>query len=241
MAVIESVIEQYKNSGTTLRDSIKTLRTNIAFSCMDEEVKTIVVTSVRPSEGKSTVSIFLGMAMAESGKKTIIVDCDFRRPMISNYTKIRTSSGLVDVLKKRITLQEAAVETGVNNLHILPTVMLPNPVEVIGSRRFENMIRELRSEYDIVIIDTPPLGSFIEAAIIASKADGTVLVLKSGFTDSSAAAEVVEQLKKAKARILGAVLNNVELSSEEYYYSDYYYRDGKRRKKSSSGKKKSRD
>lgn len=227
-----NIIEQYYSAGTALHDAIKTLRTNIRFSSMDKDVKTIVVTSVVPHEGKSTLTIYLGITMAESGQRTLLVECDCRRPMLQNYLKVRPDYGLVDVLGRKIRPEEAVTHTPVERLDLLSSIVLANPVEVLGSNRFNSLIEEYRDHYDVILLDTPPLGSFIEAAILASKADGTLLVLQSGSTEVSAAQAVVAQLEKAKARVLGAVLNNVDMSSEDYYYAGYYYKEnGKKKRK----------
>lgn len=226
-----NLIDQYNNAGTALHDSIKTLRTNIGFSSMDKEIKTMVVTSVIPHDGKSTVTVFLGMAMAESGQRTLLIECDCRRPMLQNYLRLRPEHGLMDVLARRVPVEKAIVPTSVTRLDLLSSIVFSNPVEVMGSNRFQSVIEELQSSYNVILFDTPPLGSFIEAAILASKADGTILVLRSGSTDVTAAQAVVAQLEKAKAHVLGVVLNGVESSRDEYYYADYYYRNGEKQRR----------
>ncbi len=212
-----------------MRDAIKTLRTNISFSSMDKEIKTIVITSVTPHEGKSTLAVFLGLAMAESLQHTLLVECDLRRPMLQNYLKLRPQYSLVDVLSKRVGDDLAVMPTKVKYLDLLSAVVLANPVEILGSVRFQTLIDELKTKYDVIIFDTPPLGTFIEPAILASKSDGTVIVLQSGATDAAEAQAVVAQLEKAKARILGVVLNGVEASGGDYYYYSNS-EDGKKRK-----------
>lgn len=227
---VDTIIQQYYSSGTALQDAVKTLRTNIWFSSVDKDVKTIVVTSVVPCDGKSTLTIFLGIAMAESGQRTLLVECDCRRPMLQNYLKLRPEHNLVDVLTRRTGADTAIVHTSVERLSLLSSTVLASPVEVLSSNRFNSIIEEQKNYYDVILIDTPPLGSFIEAAILASRADGTLLVLRPGSTEVAAAQTVVAQLEKAKARILGVVLNNVDMASEDYYYAGYYYRDGKRKR-----------
>lgn len=227
----DNAILLYKNAGTIVHDAVKTLRTNIQFSSVDRPIKSIVLTSVVPHDGKSTLSIFLGIAMAESGLHTLLVECDCRRPMLQNYLKLRPQHGLMDVLRRQVQIQEAVCETGISKLHLLTSSVLANPVEILGSERFNSVIDELKEVYDVILLDTPPLGSFIEAAILASRADGTVLVLQAGSSDITAAQSVVSQLEKAKAHVLGVVLNGVDIHGGDYYYSDYYYRGGKRKRK----------
>ncbi len=225
------IIDQYKNGGASLRDAIKTLRTNISFSSMDKEIKTIVITSVTPHEGKSTLAVFLGLAMAESLQRTLLVECDLRRPMLQNYLKLRPPYSLLDVMGKRATDDIAIIPTKAKYLDLLSAAVLANPVEILGSVRFQTLIDELKPKYDVIILDTPPLGSFIEPAILASKSDGTIIVLKTGATDVAAAQAVVSQLEKAKARILGVVINGVEASGGDYYYYSYYDDDGEKKRK----------
>ncbi|NCB31192.1 MAG: polysaccharide biosynthesis tyrosine autokinase [Clostridia bacterium] len=226
-----TIIEQYYNAGPVLHDAVKTLRTNIWFSSVDREVKTIVVTGAVPNNGKSTLTIFLGIAMAESGHRTLLVECDCRRPMLQNYLKIRPEYNLVDVLAQKTSAESAIVHTAVEMLDLLSAMALASPVEILSSNRFNTILAEQRKHYDVILMDTPPLSSFIEAAILASRADGTLLVLQSGGTEIGAAQAAVAQLEKAKARILGVVLNNVDMATEDYYYPDYYYRDGKKKKR----------
>ncbi|MDD3921779.1 MAG: CpsD/CapB family tyrosine-protein kinase [Eubacteriales bacterium] len=228
---VNNVIEQYGKAGSALHDAVKTLRTNIRFSGMDQDIRTIVITSVMPHDGKTTLSIFLGVAMAESGQRTLLVECDCRRPMLQNYLKLRSTGGLVELLSKRAGVAEAVTHTGVERLDLLSSMVLANPVEILGSNRFQSVVEELKGYYDVIIFDTPPLGSFIEAAILASRADGTVLVMQPGSTDVTAAQNAVAQLEKGKAHVLGAVLNNVAMTPDAYYYADYYYRGGAKHKK----------
>lgn len=225
----DNAIQLYKNAGTIVHDAVKTLRTNIQFSSVDRPIKSIVLTSVVPHDGKSTLAIFLGIAMVESGLHTLLVECDCRRPMLQNYLKLRPQYGLMDVLRRQVRPQEAVYATDIPKLHVLTSSVLANPVEILGSERFQQVIEEFKEAYDVILLDTPPLGSFIEAAILASRADGTVLVLQSGSSDIAATQSVVAQLEKAKAHVLGVVLNGVEMPGSDYYYSDYYYRGEKKR------------
>ena len=149
--------------------------------------------------------------------------------MLQNYLKLRPQYSLVDVLSKRVGDDLAVMPTKVKYLDLLSAVVLANPVEILGSVRFQTLIDELKTKYDVIIFDTPPLGTFIEPAILASKSDGTVIVLQSGATDAAEAQAVVAQLEKAKARILGVVLNGVEASGGDYYYYSNS-EDGKKRK-----------
>ena len=233
---VGSAIELYYNAGAYLRDAVKTLRTNIQFSSIDKEIQTIVTTSVVPHEGKSLVSIFLGIAMAESGKRVLLLECDCRRPMLRSYLKLKTPYSFADILtNEQMKPIDAVVNTPIANLYFLNNVQMINPVELMGSNKFWSTIMLLKQEFDVIILDTPPLGSFIEAAVLGAKADGTMLVFSQGSTEIADAQNVVAQLNKAKANIIGAVLNNVDMSDNQYY-NEYYYSGGTRSRRRSRAK-----
>lgn len=215
-----SVIKQYYGENNVLHDSVKTLRTNIQFSSIDNELKTLVITSVIPDAGKSTLSSFLGIAMAEGGKKTLLIECDCRHPVLKYYFNMPSAYDMADILSENVTVSDVIAETEIDGLDLLFAAALVNPVEFFGSKRFWAMIEDFKNIYDVIIFDTPPLGSFIEAAILASKSDGSILVMEPGTCEISDTQRVVEQLKKAKARVLGAVFNNVPMKDSNYYYYD---------------------
>lgn len=232
---MSSIIDNYRAGKSNLQDAIRTLRTNIQFAGFNGKMQTIVITSVMPHEGKSSIALYLGIAMAEMGKETVVVDADCRRPMISNYLKQRPQKGLMDVMSNETDIDSAITATSQPGLYFLDTKTLANPVEVLSSKRFREVMKSLEERFDTIIIDTPPLFSFIEAAVLAQQADGTVLVIRPGQTEIKAAQEVVEQLNKANAKIIGVVLNGVPRNdSGYYYYNSYYYRNGRRKKKKRS-------
>lgn len=215
-----NIIDQYRAERAAYKDSIRTLRTNIQFADIDNGIHTIVVTSVMPSEGKSLTSATLAISMTEYGKRTLLVDADCRRPSLAGMLKQRPSVGLPQVLAGTVSLLDAIVPTAQEGLFFLDSETLANPVEVLSSKRCSDLIDEMRKHFDMIIFDTPPLCSFIEAAVLSSKVDGTVLIVSPGATDADKAIESVNQLKKANAKILGVVLNGVP----DNYISDYYYR-----------------
>ncbi|SFU46957.1 capsular exopolysaccharide family [Clostridium sp. DSM 8431] len=163
-------------------ESYKTLRTNIQYSSFDKEIRTIVVTSSEPGEGKSTTSGNLAFAFAQSDKKTIIIDCDLRKPSLHKKFKISNTSGLSDVLIGRVKVDEAVHEYS-KNLDVLTSGKLPpNPLEMLGSKTMENLVKALKSQYDIIILDSSPLQAVTDSQILSAKADGTVLVVRAGKT-----------------------------------------------------------
>ena len=194
------------------------------------------MTSAEMSVGKSTISIALGMAMAESGKRTLIIDNDFRNPQVQLRLKIRGNCSLPDVLSGRVPLENACIPTRLNNLYVLDlgSRRIHNSVDVLRSARYKHLIEQLKRMFDFIIIDTPPVGMFVDAALSAQLTDGAVFVVNAGKTNGKQVKEALAQLEKANVHVLGAVLNNVVRTHSNYYYYD---RSGQRRKRRSAEKK----
>lgn len=236
------IVDLYYGTKTSLRDSVKTLRANIQFASLNKEIKTVALTSVIPSEGKTTLSCFLGISVAETGKRTCIVECDYRHPMVARNFDVESER--ISNTSGENKIDASLKKTSVENLWVLDMkCKVANPVELICSEAYSEMINKLREDFDFVIFDTPPLGAFIDAAHIAALADGTVLVIRQGQVEKRAAKDVLEQLKKANANVLGAVLNNVKVKKVSYYYNYYHYytnryysqRDERQKKKQKKG------
>lgn len=225
--VNSNAIEQYYGFDGGIRESIKTLRSNIQFAGIDTPIRTITVTSVLPNEGKSFVSIALAISMAEAGKRTLLVESDFRRPSLSGRLRVRAEVGLMQYLSSSISLENAVIPTSRDGLYLLDLeTRSANPAEILSSQRFSQAIAEMRERFDIVIFDTPPLGSFIDAAILGAQSDGTILVTQSGACDISSVKRVLDQLEKAKAKVLGVVLNKTKQRTDSDYYYYYYSKSG---------------
>lgn len=221
---MSSIVDRYYNAPTELRDSIKTLRANISFASLDKGIKSVAFTSVVPSEGKTTTSCFLGIAMAEAEKKTLIVECDYRHPMVGRNFEIEATKGLMNYLSGEDEIEDCVTPTEIADLYVLDTTTkIKNPVELISSPAFSEMVKVLRDKFDFIIYDTPPLGAFIDAAHISSQVDGAIIVIRQGQVDRRAAKEVIDQLKKANANIIGSVINAVEVKKSSYYYYHYYH------------------
>jgi len=224
MPVTRNIYEIYKNE-PLLQEATRVLRTNIQFASVDKPIQSIVITSVTPSEGKTINTIALGISMAVAGKRTLLVDMDCHRPMLGNKLKIRPKFNLKHILYDNMAISEVVVPTILKNLFFLDVEpQMKHLAEVISSNKFNSMVSKLNSEYDIVIIDTPPLGMLIEAALLANRADGTILVLKSGQNDTKEVLDVISQLEKANAHILGVVLNDIRVTPNKNGY--YYYNKG---------------
>lgn len=217
-----NIVDLYYKTKSAVRDSVKTMRANIQFASLDREIKTVAVTSVIPNEGKTTIACFLGISVAETGKKTVIVESDYRHPMVvKNFeldSKTEKAEGEGNHVNARIQ------QTSVENLWVLDMkTKVQNPVELISSDSFKKMVEKLRNDFDFVIFDTPPIGAFIDAAHIAAQVDGTIIVIKQGQVEKRAAKDVMQQLKKANATVIGAVINNVDIKKSGYYYNKYRY------------------
>lgn len=241
MAKRKNSFNPLKMSALT-RDAFRTLRMNINFSGGDKDVKTLVVTSAVPSEGKTTVTIGLGVSMAESMKNTLIIECDCRHPSVGNRLKLRPKDSWIDVLYQQAKLEDAIVPTNCSNLYFLDAEPgLAHSVEFLNSGRFRDMIEEAKEHFDFIIFDTPPLGTFIDAAVLAERADGVIVVVESGTRELRLLGETVDQLKKANARILGAVLNQVSAHHQHRYGSYYYQQDRRDAARKRGGKRPASD
>lgn len=219
------VIHAIKKQDFRTKEAYKTLRTNLEFAGKNNKV--IALTSCTPNEGKTSVSLQLALSLAESGKKVILVDADLRKSVMQGRYRVSNEKyGLSHYLSGQVTLKEACCITNVENFYaIFAGPVPPNPTELLGSDAFREMISQLRDEYDYVIIDTPPLGSVIDGAVVARECDGVVIVIAANTVSYKFAQSVKEQLDKAECRILGCVLNKVDMRTNAYYgkyYGKYY-------------------
>lgn len=215
-----------------VQNAAKTLLANIRFASVDRPVKSIVLTSSVPNEGKSTVAYNLAQAIASSGKRTLIVECDMRRRSLADMVGARARHGIYAVLSGQVELDEALVATSHRNLFFLDSEPhIPNPADILSSQRFRKLVAQMESDFDYVVIDTPPVGTFVDAAIIAALADATALVVRERFVKRAELQNAYDQLKKADANVIGVIMNMCEAESSEYYYA-YYNKEGKRVRKS---------
>jgi len=208
-----------------MTESMRSLRTNLLF-CGDD-IKSVIITSTLPDEGKSTISMNIARSFAEMGRKTILIDADLRKSVVLSVNGIRlenrgTIFGLSHYLSGQKKLEEITYETEVENLHmIVAGPVVSNSTELLDKKYFNRMLERYREEYDMVIIDGSPLGLVIDSAVMAPKCDGTILVVEQGNADRKMIYSVKQQLNTAGANILGVVLNKVK-SSTTGYYKRYY-------------------
>lgn len=204
-------------------EAIRALRTAVLFSTADEKARTVVVTSTGPHEGKTLVSSSLAITLAQAGQRTIVVDADMRRPRMHEALGRSQEPGLSNVLVGEASLADAARPTSVPNLTFIGAGHIPpNPVELLVSPRYQELIADLKRRYDWVIIDAPPVMPVTDAAVVANTAGGVIFVVGSEMTPRQNAAAAVEQLRGAGAKFIGAVLNRVNVQRHSYYYSPYY-------------------
>ncbi len=205
-------------------EAYKTLRANLQFCGND--IKSIAITSCTPSEGKSTVSLNLAKALAESGKRVLFIDADLRKSVIVSRCQVGQSvKGLSHYLSGQSTFTDIVYATNVRNLHmIFAGPVPPNPAELLGSSNFKMAVSKLKTVYDYIIVDTPPLGSVIDGAIIANECDGSIMVISANEVSRRFAKKVTDQLKMAQCPILGVILNKVDMKNNTYgkYYGKYY-------------------
>ena len=215
-----------------VQNAAKTLLANIRFASVDNPIRTLVITSSVPNEGKTIVAVNLAQAIATSGKRVLLVECDMRRRSLADMLGVRAQAGIYAVLADQARVEQAIVATPQQNMDLLDAEPhIPNPADIISSKRFARLVQVLANAYDYVIFDTPPVGAFVDAAILSTMVDGTALVVRDNFTKRDEVVHAFEQLKKAEANILGVILNDCETETSEYYYA-YYTKGGKRVKKS---------
>jgi len=223
-------------------EAYRTLRTNIQFSSVDKPIRTLVVTSSGPSEGKSTTAANLAIVMAQTGQKVVLVDADLRRPVLHKTFGVPNNVGITTALLAGddVDLQSYLQPTEIDNLMILTSGPIPpNPSELLGSQRMKNVIDRLAQAADIVIFDTPPVLVVTDATVLSRQTDGVLLIADAGGTREPALAHAVEELRKTGANILGVALNRLDSRSRGYYYYYYYYyytdESGVRRRRSEGG------
>ncbi len=209
-----------------MAEEIKNLRTSIIFS--GEDIKVVTFTSCTANEGKSTISLETVRSFAELGKKALYIDCDLRKSILNNkLDEGQFRKGLTHYLTgqsdlKNVIYTDNSLEDA--KFDLIPAGPVSNsPTELLGSNKFKNMVEDLRKEYDIIIIDTPPLMSVIDASIVSTCADGSVLVVEAGNMNYKLVQKTRDKLLSSGSRILGVVLNKVDKSRKGYGYYKYGY------------------
>lgn len=213
------------------QEAYKSLRTNLNFASMDGGNRKIVITSSIPSEGKSSVAINLAVSIAETDKKVILLDCDFRKPALLRYLGVEKheAKGVTDILAKPELLESAIVRFSDIGIHFLSSgIIPPNPAELLGGHRMKELVEKLSGMYDYVIFDTPPVSVVTDAAVLSHYADGVIFVVRQKCATIEQAKLAKRNLEAVNANVIGAVLNVYDSKSSDrdgYYSYDYYGHD----------------
>jgi capsular exopolysaccharide synthesis family protein len=207
-------------------EAFRAVRTNVLFSTAEEGARSIVITSTGPGEGKSLVASNLAVSLAQAGQRVLLIDADLRKPKAHEIFRSKQEPGLSNVMVGTAKASEAVRKTPTSGLWVLTAGRVPpNPAELLGSQRFKEFMTSLKSHFDWIVVDTPPIMAVTDASLVAHHATGVVFVVGAEMTSRHAAKRALDQLEHANARFVGAVLNRVDLQRNAYYYSQYYRRE----------------
>ena len=211
---------------SVVAESYRSLRTNLAFARASQDVRSIVLTSPGPADGKSTTVANLAITFAQQGQRTLLIDADLRRAVLDKTFSVPRSPGLTELIIGSVALDEAVHETQVPNLFVMGSGQFPpNPSELLGSSAMREILAEAKTKFDVILFDSPPLLAVTDAAVLSTLVDGTVLVVRMGSTAREAARLAIARLRQVHARVLGALLNDVRMRGPGYYggYGYQYY------------------
>jgi succinoglycan biosynthesis transport protein ExoP len=205
------------DGGSAGAEAYRTLRTNLIFSQAVQSIRTLVVTSAAPSEGKTTTAANLAVSFAQQGMRVVLVDCDLRRSRLHKVFGIPREPGLTEFILGHVTQEAVTRETPVNGLHVISSGHLPpNPAEMLGGKKMRDALAALSGAFDLVILDTPPLLAASDAAILSTISDGVIMVVRAGVTEIEAGQQAMQQLASVGARVIGAVLNDPDSKVQQY-------------------------
>jgi capsular exopolysaccharide synthesis family protein len=212
-----------KSPNSAVGDAYRVLRTNLIFTSAETTGRVVLVTSAVPGEGKTTTLANLAAALAQNGAKVLAVDADLRRPTLNQHFGLQKTPGLSDLIVGKSAASQAIQTTRIDGLQLLSCgYQPPNPAELLGSPMMKQILDAIRSHYDWVLIDTPPLLAMADAPVLCSLVDGVVLVLAAEVATKPAVMRAIEQVQSVGGKMLGVVLNKVNLERNSYYYSQYY-------------------
>lgn len=202
------ITEQYRN-----------IRTNIEFTSVDSRIRSIMVTSANPGDGKTTTVSNLAVVFGQQGKKVLVIGADLRKPSIQDLFAAHASNGLTNVLSGQTNVMQCIQKTDIENVYVMASGPIPpNPAELLGNRVMDEVLLEAYNMFDIVLIDTPPVLAVTDAQILANKCDGIILVVRSERTEKDKIVKTKQILDKASGKILGVVLNDKKEEQEQYGY-----------------------
>lgn len=219
----ELITKNFPKSPVT--EAFRSLRTNLSFLSPDNPLRSILVTSSGPGDGKTLVLVNLGVSMAQNGQKIIIIDADIRKPMVHRFFKMTNHTGLSSILTGDASLAEGLKSTEIDNLSVITTgPIAPNPAELLSSKKMDEVLKEAEARADIVLVDAPPAVIVTDPVILASKVDGVLLVVASHETPKDLLKQARENLENVQANIIGTILNKYPVGKSRYYnryYSHY--------------------
>lgn len=222
-ALIATVEEPHSE----IAEAYRILRTNVAFATTARPIQTLLITSTMPQEGKTTTCINLGITLAQQGHSVVVVDCDFRRPMLHNYFAQYVKDnrhGLSDVLIGRLKLESAIVKNSVHNLSFITSGTIPpNPAELLGSKKMVQMLENLKAAFEYAIIDAPPTLGVADARVLGRICDAVLVVVKAQTTHREAVIDVKSELERSGEKVIGFVLNGIDITSSYYRRRCHYY------------------
>ncbi len=220
--------KKQSSNALEIQNAAKTLFANIKFASVDDPIRSVALTSAVPNEGKTTVALNLAQAIAGSGKKVLLVEADMRRRSLASEMGVHPRNGAYSVMSGKVALDEAVVATPTPMLYFLDIEPnIPNPADLLSSKAYARLVEELDAAYDYVIFDTPPVGTFVDAALLSRLVDGVIMVVKVNGAKRDEILAAYEQLRKAEAHMLGVCATFCENTSSEYYYA-YYNKDNQR-------------
>ncbi|WP_188993502.1 CpsD/CapB family tyrosine-protein kinase [Paenibacillus nasutitermitis] len=206
----ESHLITLLNPKSPISESYRKLRTNIQFSSLDTPMKVLMVASAQVDEGKTTTISNLAIAYAQEGKKVLLLDADLRKPSLHRVLSQNNRNGLTNILTDQIKWRDAIKSTEIENLSVLVAGPIPpNPSEILGNHRMNSLLEELKEQFDIVLIDTPPILAVTDSLIVSALCDGVIMVVSAGKVDKELVKKAKASLEHVNARIIGAVLNNI--------------------------------
>lgn len=208
------------NPTSIISEQIRTIRTNIQFSMIDQKLKTLLVTSATPESGKTTIAMNLAAAFAAENTRVLLVATDMRKPRLQKIFRLQDNRGISNLITNpTLKVEDVVTKTYIENLSVITCGPIPpNPSELLNSNRMNNLIEEMKEQYDLVIFDSPPLLAVTDAQILSTKVDGTIFVIPTGDVKIDEVYQASERLKSVNAKVLGTVLNKVEPNADSYYY-----------------------
>ncbi|KPL06647.1 hypothetical protein AMJ86_07725 [bacterium SM23_57] len=205
-------------------ECFRTLRTNLRFVLPETRYRSFVITSSEAGEGKSTIVYNLGRYFADAGMNVLIIDGDLRFPVLEKMFDVEGSPGLTDVFISSDGYQKVIADTGMDKLHLMPSGTLPsNPSELLGSDTMRELVENVQKDYDLILIDAPPVLSVSDSSVLASLVQNVLLVVRQGKATFPAIRKAIKQLEQVHAKIAGLIFNDIDLKSEGYYGHYYHY------------------